>query len=130
MKKIENYKPGTHVEIELEKFGNEKESFTVKLPGGLGILELRETSLEAKYESSNKKGVEDTIKIGISKTSLLITKFFEDSILGGRKIIKKDGLNEFTPSSLIKLNKWIEENIISQIPSEDSDKEDSESTKD
>ncbi len=133
MEKIKSYKPGIPIEIKLEKFDGKTEDFTIKLPGGLGILELQETALEATYESSGKKSKGDMIKIGISKESVLITKFFEDYVLGGRKAIKNNLIDEIHPKSLKKLVKWIEDNIFSQIPSEDSDQEaenKSESTED
>lgn len=117
-KEVTNYKPGDHVGIKLTYFGGETEDFTVKLPGGLAILELKEASMEA-ISDEDKHDKKMRFKIGIKKDSLIIKLFFERHVVSGRKSM--DSLLKAHPDSLQQLMKWIEDNVFSQIPSDESE---------
>ena len=112
---IETYRPGANVNIQLEYFGGEKDDFTVKLPGGLEILELKEAALEATADE-DKKDKKVKFKLGLKKDSLIIKLFFENHVVSGRKSMAS--LLKATPKCLQELLRWIEDNIFSQIPSD------------
>lgn len=116
--KVTNYKPGGHIVIKLSYFGGETEEFTVKLPGGLEILELKEASMEA-ISDEDKHDKKMRFKIGINRDSLTIRLFFERHVVSGRKSL--ESLKLATPKCLKGLMKWIEDNVFSQIPSDESE---------
>lgn len=116
--KIINYKPGNHAGIKLRYFGGETDDFTVKLPGGLAILELKEASMEA-ISDEDKHDKKMRFKIGINKDSLIVKLFFERHVVSGSRSM--DSLSKATPACLKQLMKWIEENVFSQIPSDESE---------